>query len=308
MADITTHLGQLQECTTAFRLRREEPVVAYWAVLLDEDGATLHLHLQNLRPLAGDDAYVYQPWLAPPDGVPVPLPPFNTSLPGAGFCTIRSRRADAALGPGAQLIVTAEPRRPHDEPAPRVLEGPWAELDRTAGAAPPTSDLPEAADLFLRQTPPAIPVLAAPPGYEALEQVQGALTPAHDLARGGTGAVVFDFSRDVVVISLDDMPTPDAFGHDPVTTRPFNVYAGWLLRREAADRAAAASVVPLGFFRRAGAGSYRLQARGAAHLTDYDLVLVSAEDRAGAFDPLERQVFSTPYSAFVPMAAEATET
>ncbi|MCL5677404.1 MAG: hypothetical protein M1602_06030, partial [Firmicutes bacterium] len=255
------------------------------------DRASLSLHVHNLRPLQENDRYVYQAWLVPAEGgsggegqpgqqgQPVPLPPFNTSTDGSGFCTVLPAMGTIALGAGARVVVTAEPRVPDpDRGATTVLSGSWATL----------------------QPVPAAPGGVQPggPGREA-QQAQEILAPIHPLAHGGGGTAIFDFTHDGLVVTLHDVPGPEVYGGDPVTSRPFNVYAGWLVKRESGD------VAPLGFFRKVWPGTYRLQARRAAPLAAFDTLLVSAEDRAGAFDPLNRRAFSTAYSPSALPAAGA---
>lgn len=331
MSNPTMHSGLLAERNDAFRARPAEPSLAYWVLLLPEpagtvggadatggvaargaastggagdDRATLRLHILNLRPLRGETPFAYQARLVPPGGEPVMLPTFNTSADGTAFCTFDLTLRDIALGPGVLLALSAEPRPANPEGGEHVLEGPWIEL---APPAPPqtasTARAPSAgrepvSDLFLRRDAPATPVFGPPPGYVAAPQSQEMLAPAHTLARSGGGSAVFDFDRELVTVSLEGVPTPDVFGTDPVTSRPFNVYAGWLVRRDNGD------VAPLGFFRRVWAGNYRLQAHQAAPLAAFDTLLVSAEDRAGGFDPLERKVYTTSYSSFVRVPVE----
>lgn len=300
VSEQTVHLGALEESAEGFRLRGEEPAFGYWTLALRGDRASLSLHVHNLRPLQENDRYVYQAWLVPAEGgsgqqgQPVPLPPFNTSTDGSGFCTVLPPQGDIALGAGARVIVTAEPRVPDpDRGATTVLGGSWATLQPIPAAQPGAP----AVDLFARQDQPATSV-TAPPAREA-QQAQEILVPVHPLARGGGGTAIFDFTHDGLVVTLHDVPGPEVYGGDPVTSRPFNVYAGWLVKRESGD------VAPLGFFRKVWPGAYRLQARGAAPLAAFDTLLVSAEDRAGAFDPLNRRAFSTAYSPSALPAAGA---
>lgn len=305
MSEATVHLGLLEESLDGFRLHPEEPVTAYWALTLRGEKAALSLHVHNLRPLPAGDPFVYQAWLVPAEGEAVALPPFSPSLEGIGFCTTERDYPVVAHGPGAHLVVTAEPRQPNsDEPAPVLLRGAWADLTPPAAepvavesAAPesPGPDEVPARDLFARQDEPATPVSGWPP----LQQIQEMLSPVHPLARPGSGVAILDFAHDGVVMTLSDAPGPEVYGSDPMTGRNFNVYAGWLMRRSDAD------ITPLGFFRKVWQGTYRLQARGAARLTDYDTLLVSAEDRAGAFDPVNRKTFATPYGVFAPRSPSA---
>jgi len=294
VSEATVHLGLLEESLDGFRLHPEEPVTAYWALTLRGDRAVLSLHVHNLRPLQSGDPFVYQGWLVPAEGDAVALAPFSPSLEGVGFCTMEREYPAVAHGPGAYLMVTAEPRQPDPEqPAPALLRGAWADLappvPEAAAPEPPEPAEEPARDLFLRQDEPATPVSALPP----LQQTQEMLSPVHPLARSGSGVAILDFTHDGVVLTLSDAPGPEVYGSDPMTGRNFNVYAGWLMRRADGD------IAPLGFFRKVWQGTYRLQARGAAPLTDYDTLLVSAEDRAGAFDPVSRKAFATPYG--VPM-------
>ncbi len=165
------------------------------------------------------------------------------------------------------------------EPEPENEPEPDAETDYEAEAEAPSEPEPEP-----EPEPEAGPPTQAPavtgfklrhdPVSPALAKVP--LASAHPQATRGGGIAVVDSSRGALTLSLRGLPSPSRLGADPSTGRAFNAYRAWLQNRHTRNRH------PVGLCQRTWGDNFSLQVESGLPLGDFDLIIITADDRSAA--------------------------
>lgn len=181
----------------------------------------------------------------------------------------------AAPAAGAPPVVTEEAGKPVTADEPATIEPPRTQI--------------EIADSGVTD-------INCPPGFLPVATLQLELT-SDEKCRSATGAAVFDFRINSLLLTLRGLPNPATFGSEEVTGRTYNAYEAWLRNSGTKE------TVSLGLCRRIWHDTYRLQKKGDVNLSRFDTIMVTAEDRSGPTTPSGPILLSGAFSVCIPAGA-----